>query len=250
MIDVGGRGLSVQLEGEGTPTVVFESGGGEDASVWSSIAPEAQRRSHVRTVVYDRAGLGKSDPAPLPYSIDDEATSLKTALDRADVRGDIVLVAHSYGGFVATLVAASDPRVVGLVLIDANLPGSLDDVAVARLLARYRPQYDELRQARPDLARVMIPLMEAYPATVERMRPVSLPATLPIIDIVAEHSWGDTPEENESLRRAHAVFVAESAAREAVLANDSGHNVMRDRPDIVLGAITSMITRVRAESDR
>ena len=248
MIDVGGRGLSVKLEGDGTPTIVFESGGGDDASVWSDITPEVRRRSHVRTVLYDRAGLGRSDPVPLPYSIDDEAISLKTVLDRVGVRGDTVLVAHSYGGFIATLIAASDPRVVGLVLVDANLPGSFDDAAVAHLLTTYRPQYDALQQARPELARVMIPLMEAYPATVKRMRSVSLPATLPVIDIVAEHSWGSTPEENESLRRAHAAFVAESTAREAVLAKNSGHNVMRDRPDVVLDAITSMIARIRSES--
>lgn len=249
MVDVGGRSLAVHLAGRGSPTVVFESGGGNDGSVWASIAPEVRRRSRVRTMVYDRAGLGKSDPAPLPYSVDDDADALRRALDRAGVRGDVVLVAHSYGGYIVSLVADTDPRIAGLVLVDASIPGDLDDATVERILATYRPQYDTLRQAAPDLARRMIPMMEAYPATVERMRQISLPTSLPVIDIVAEDTWGDTPEEQEATRRAHAAFVAESSAREAVLARGSGHHVMRDRPGVVLDAITRMVERVRSARD-
>jgi pimeloyl-ACP methyl ester carboxylesterase len=73
------------------------------------------------------------------------------------------------------------------------------------------------------------------------------PASLPTIDIVAEHSWGATPEQNDSMRRVHAEFVAAAPeTREAVLADGSGHYVMRDRPDVVLEAIALMIARVRA----
>lgn len=249
MIDVGGHSLAMQIEGKGAPTVVFESGGGNDGSVWASIAPEVRRRNGVRTVVYDRAGLGESDPVPLPYGVENDAASLVTALDRAKVLGDVVLVAHSYGGYIATLVAASDPRIAGLVLLDAGIPGDLDDAGVERTLAKYRPQYDTLRQVAPGLARRMIPMMEAYPATIERVNRVSLSETLPIIDIVAAEAWRDTPEEEALSRRAHAAFVAVSPAREAVLAEGSGHKVMVDRPDLVLDAITRMIARIRSGVD-
>ena len=246
-LDVGGRGLSVEVQGRGTPTVVFESGGGNDGSVWAEIAPEVRRRHGVRTVVYDRAGLGRSDPAPQPYSIGDDAAALRTLLDRLDVRGDVVLVAHSYGGYIATLVADADPRIAGLVLVDAAIPGALDAAGVDRILAKYRPQYDTLRQVAPILAERMIPMMEAYPATVERVNAVALPKTLPIVDITAEHPLGDTPEEQDAERRAHAAFVAVSPAREAMLAEGSGHKVMQDRPDVVLDAVARMIARLRAE---
>jgi pimeloyl-ACP methyl ester carboxylesterase len=68
-----------------------------------------------------RAGLGRSAPSPPPYRIDDEADALRRELDRHGIEAPIVLVAHSYGGFVATLVAAFDRRVAGVVLVDANL---------------------------------------------------------------------------------------------------------------------------------
>ena len=237
--------LSVTVEGEGSPTVVFESGGGNDGSVWADIAPEVRRRADVRTVVYDRAGLGGSGPVPLPYSIDNDAAALGAVLDRAGVDGPVVLVAHSYGGYIASLAAERDPRVAGLVLLDASLPGEPDDATVDRILARYRPLYGRLREEAPDLAPRMISMMEAYPATVDRLRRVVLPASLPVIDVVAEDPWGDTPEEKEASRRSHAAFVAGSPAREAVLAEGSGHQVMVDRPDLVVEAVARMVDRVR-----
>jgi pimeloyl-ACP methyl ester carboxylesterase len=122
----------MDIVGEGSPTVVFENGGGDDASVWANIEPQVRRRLGVRTVLYDRAGLGKSDPKPGAYNIEDEKVALKRALDNCGVRGPIVLVAHSYGGFVSKLMAARDPRVAGVVFIDANLPEFFDQAEVGR----------------------------------------------------------------------------------------------------------------------
>jgi hypothetical protein len=73
-VDVGGYALWMQSRGSGTPTVVFESGGGEDSSEWSNIEPVIRERAKVKTVIYDRAGLGKSDPNPRPYRVEDEGT--------------------------------------------------------------------------------------------------------------------------------------------------------------------------------
>jgi pimeloyl-ACP methyl ester carboxylesterase len=240
--------LWTAVAGTGSPTVVFEAGGGDDSSVWAEVEPAVREANGVRTFVYDRAGLGRSEPpAPGGYRIDDEAAALACALDERGVTGPIVLVAHSYGGFVATLVAATDPRVAGAVLVDANLAAFFDEAEVERLLALYTPQFPALEEQAPELARVMIPLMRAYPDTARRLRAVDYPASLPTIDIVAEQSWGATPEQNDAMRRVHADFVAAAPeTREAVLAEGSGHYVMRDRPDVVLDAIARMVARVRA----
>jgi pimeloyl-ACP methyl ester carboxylesterase len=170
-------------------------------------------------------------------------------LDAVGITAPVVLVAHSYGGFLARLVAAADPRVAGVVLVDANLPEYFDEAVVARLLATYTPQFDELERRAPELARVMIPLMWAYPETVRLARAADYPSTLPTIDIVAERSWGETSAENEAMRRAHADFVAAAPdAREAVFAAGSGHHVLRDRPDVVLDAVARIVERLRGES--
>lgn len=237
--------LWASVRGEGSPTVVFEAGGGEDSSVWSELEPEVRDRFEVRTMLYDRAGLGQSAPSEAPYRIDAEAAALRQELDRNGIGAPVVLVAHSYGGFVATLVAATDPRIAGVVLVDANLAAFFDDAQLERLLAIYRPQYPELEQAAPELAQVMIPIMEAYPGTVARLKKVEIPAEMPVVDIVAERTWVETPDELEAIRRAHRDFVAASPRRRAIFAEGSGHHVMRDRPDVVLDAIGEIVGAVR-----
>jgi pimeloyl-ACP methyl ester carboxylesterase len=238
--------LWASIRGEGSPTVVFEAGGGEDSSVWSELEPEVRDRYKVRTMLYDRAGLGRSPPSAPPYRIDREADALRLELDRHGISSPVVLVAHSYGGFVATLVAATDPRIAGVVLVDANLAGFFDDAQIKRLLATYTPQFRALEEAAPELARVMIPVIEAYPATVARLRQVDIPGATPTIDIVAERTWVETPEEIEAIRQTHRDFVAGSSHRRAVFAEGSGHHVMRDRPEVVLGAIAEVVAAVRA----
>ena len=237
--------LWTSIRGAGSPTVVFEAGGGEDSSVWADLELEVRRGNRVRTMVYDRAGLGRSAPTPPPYCIDDEAGALRRELDRHGITAPVVLVAHSYGGFIATLVAATDPRIAGVVLVDANLASFFDEAQLERLLDTYTPQFPALEQAAPHLARVMIPLIQAYPATVERVRQVDIPAGTPVIDIVAERTWVDTPEEISAIHLAHHGFVAASPQRQAVYADGSGHHVMRDRPDIVLDAVTQMVALAR-----
>jgi pimeloyl-ACP methyl ester carboxylesterase len=244
-VDVGGYALWMQSRGSGTPTIVFESGGGEDSNEWSNIEPVIRDRAKVRTVIYDRAGLGKSDPNPRPYRIEDEGTALRRALDLCDIHGPIIVVAHSYGGFIGEILASDDKRVKGLVLVDANIPSFFDDKEAAVIKARYEPLAGDLRRDKPDVARVLIPVVQAYPATARHMRNVQIPLNLPIIDITAEHTWVDAPNELRAMRRAHAEFVAASPNRVAIFAEGSGHYVSKDRPELVIDAVLHLVLQIR-----
>lgn len=244
-VDAGGYGLWMQSRGEGAPTVVFESGGGEDSSEWSSIESVIRERAKVRTVVYDRAGLGKSDPDPRPYRVEDEATALRRALDQCGVHGPILLVAHSYGGFISEIIASKDKRVKGLVLVDANIPSFFDDQEAAVISARYTPLAEDLIKEKPDLGRNLLRQDQAYPATARYMRNVRIPLNLPVIDITAEHTWVDAPDEVAAMRRAHAEFVASSPHRVGIFAEGSGHYISRDRPEIVIDAILRLISEIQ-----
>ena len=246
-VDVGGYALWIQSKGDGTPTVVFESGGGEDSSEWSNIEPVIRERAKVRTVVYDRAGLGKSDPNPRPYRIEDEGTALRRALDQCDIHGPILLVAHSYGGFISEILASEDKQVKGLVLVEANIPSFFDDKEAAIISARYTPLAEDLIKERPDLGRNLFRQDQAYPATARHMRDVHVPLNLPVIDITAEHTWVDAPDELAAMRRAHSEFVAASPNRVAIFAEGSGHYVSRDRPEILIDAVVRLISEMREQ---
>jgi pimeloyl-ACP methyl ester carboxylesterase len=209
--------------------------------------PLSGKRAKVRTVVYDRAGLGKSDRNPRPYRIEDEGTALRRALDQCDIHGPIILVAHSYGGFISEILASEDKQVKGLVLVDANIPSFFDDKEAAVIKARYEPQADALTRDKPDVAHVLIPVVQAYPATARHMRDVHIPLNLPVIDITAEHAWVDAPDELAAMRRAHSEFVAASPKRVAIFAEGSGHYVSRDRPNIVIDGVLRLISEIHEQ---
>jgi pimeloyl-ACP methyl ester carboxylesterase len=242
-IDVGGYSLWMQVAGEGDLNIVFISGNGSDSSAWANIEPRT-REMGVRTVLYDRAGLGQSDLRPGPYTIDDEVNGLQRALELCGVNGSIVLVAHSYGGAISTLLAHSDARIEGLVSIDAVLPGDLNESVVESVLAEYTPQFAELEKVAPQLASAVIPVVEAYPATANRLNAVTILAEMPVIDIVAERSWMSDPDAAARIKRIHTDFVSASPEREGVFAIGSGHNVMQDQPEIVIAAISRMVARL------
>ena len=247
-VDVGGYALWIRSQGKGNPTVVFESGGGEDSSEWSNIEPVIQERANIRTVVYDRTGLGKSDPNPQPYRIGDEVTALRRALHQCDIDGAIIIVAHSYGGFISEILASQDKRVKGLVLVDANIPSFFDDKEATAISARYTPLAEDLIKDNPGLGRNLLRQDQAYPATARYMRRVHVPLNLPIIDITAEHTWVDGPDELAAMRRAHSKFVAASPNRVSVFAEGSGHYISKDKPAIVIDSVIRLISKLQEQN--
>ena len=118
-VDVDGRRLFLRRVGVGRPSIVFESGGASSSAMWW---PLQDRLADLATVVaYDRAGLGWSDPAPLPRRIEDRAADLHAMLVAAGVPAPYVLVGLSYGGPLIRIFAARHPELVaGLVFVDIS----------------------------------------------------------------------------------------------------------------------------------
>ncbi len=124
MVDVGGRRLRVVTAGPAgeRPTIVLEHGAFGCAADWA-VVQEKLAAKGLRSIAYDRAGLGHSDPGPRPRdgrAIVDDLTALLRELGET---GPLVLVGHSMGGLMVRLFAVTHPdRVVGVVLVDAVTP--------------------------------------------------------------------------------------------------------------------------------
>jgi pimeloyl-ACP methyl ester carboxylesterase len=126
-IDIGGYGLNVNCYGKGKPTVIFESGLGNYSGTWGLVQPEISKIA--RTFSYDRAGLGYSDPpvSDLPRTSLDQVHELHTLLEKANVKGPYIIVAHSIGGYNARLFASTYPEEVsGIVFVDSS-PSNMFD---------------------------------------------------------------------------------------------------------------------------
>src|SRR5713101_4549209 len=115
------RRMHIHVTGEGTPTVVFESGMGASCLSWMVVQPQVTK--FTRAVSYDRAGHGWSDSPRGPRTAGQIAQELHTLLDASGMPGPYVLVGHSFGGYVNRAFAHMYPNdVVGMVLVDSVHP--------------------------------------------------------------------------------------------------------------------------------
>lgn len=111
-----GRQLHYMENGAGRLTVVFESGMGMSRSAWGLVQPLVA--GYARTIVYDRAGSGKSGPDRAPRTLARIADDLICLLNHLGA-GPFILVGHSWGGPVIRTAAALKPAGIrGLVLVD------------------------------------------------------------------------------------------------------------------------------------
>ena len=136
-VDIGGRSLRYACYGTGSPTVIVEPGGGTSLETvfswnrpigWALIVPEIAKKTTI--CAYDRAGLGRSEKAPLPRSSLDVAKDLHALIARAGLSPPFVIAGQSFGGMNARMFAHLYPQAVdGLVLIDSSHPDDYPEVA-------------------------------------------------------------------------------------------------------------------------
>jgi pimeloyl-ACP methyl ester carboxylesterase len=147
LVDIGGRNIYLECRGEGSPTVILESGAYARGDVWTRDLeqPEGERTMvlpavarFTRVCTYDRPGTvtvrnpsldpygplfypSRSDPAPQPRTTQDMVDELHALLTAAEIPGPYVLVGHSAAGLVTRLYASEYPdQVVGMVLLDST----------------------------------------------------------------------------------------------------------------------------------
>jgi pimeloyl-ACP methyl ester carboxylesterase len=131
-VDVGGRKLNMYCTGKGSPTVLFEADGGRSGWDWSAVLPEVTKRT--RACVYDRAGLGFSDPITRASTIANASKDLNFLIKNARLDAPFVLVGAGYGAMVAQHFALrSRGAVTGLVLVQAMHEDQLPKDAAAGL---------------------------------------------------------------------------------------------------------------------
>jgi pimeloyl-ACP methyl ester carboxylesterase len=259
-----GRKVYTECRGEGSPTVVFESGGGDAADAWSTLPPGSTLApvlpavaGFTRVCAYDRPNTtrvtgepSRSDPVPLPRTLTEMAAELHDVLAAAQVPGPYVVVGHSLGGAIGRLHAGSHPDdVVGFVSVDAG--HELIYEAFERLVGP--PSY-QLPGVEYDLPATVVEMRQVYPSHPLQQMPM----------VVLEHSrdrqrfpnpigWKPEwplAELQQVWQTAQEDLSALVPGTVHVVASDSGHYIMIDQPQLVINAIHDVVDAARRGETR
>lgn len=282
MVDVGGYRLHFDCVGNGEPTILLEAGGGLFSLGWISVQSELAKATNTRVCSYDRAGLGWSDETPGPYTIAGEVEALHRGLTALDVKGGIILVGHSYGGFMARLYASQFPHdVIGLVLVDPNTvtfferhPRVLDEVhtqsrilhvaaplGLVRLFAagefrdtmRFQKDEDLSKMLELSLTtkhlRSVAKMLGEFNNSVDALRALNARIEIPVTVLsrgkADQHSpWGD-PAREADWRTGHEQLVGNTKYGTLIIADKSDHMITFDQPELIVEAVKNMVSHVQ-----
>jgi pimeloyl-ACP methyl ester carboxylesterase len=271
LVDVGGYRLHINCTGTGSPTVIIEAGLGDWSTSWGgTVQPEVSKTTRVCT--YDRAGMGWSDPGPLPRDAAHFAKELHTLLQNANIPGPYVMVGHSLGGAaVRVFVHDYASEVAGVVLIESMNPkqGTQSPEILSQSESQSQPFSFQATLARFGVARLLVKvpaIAPSMPAGEEAYYPLyilpqsfqttdnegqGMPASL--AQAAAVKTFGDLPlivltgslNDIPGWTEWQSELLQLSSNSQQMFAEDSGHNIQVDEPQAAVAAILQMVQQVR-----
>lgn len=273
LVDVDGHWMHINCSGAGSPTVIIDAGLGDWSTGWAWVQAEVAATTRVCT--FDRAGIGWSEPGPLPRTARQSTQELHTLLGRAGIEPPYLVVGHSMGGLHARVFAADyRSEVSGLVLIEAmnpgagpvqtgvrtgprslfgfdSIPAALARVGLVRLLGGPLGLHPGLpttvagsyaaRGARPDSAATFLDESRALPESLEQARSVQTLGSLPLL--VLSRNSPAAQDAAWQARQSDLLRLSDRSAQS--FADRSGHLVAIDQPEAAVAAIVQMVHRVR-----
>jgi pimeloyl-ACP methyl ester carboxylesterase len=276
LIDVGGYKMHIDCEGQGTPTVILESGLGDSFFSWQKVQPKIAQ--FTRVCSYDRAGLGYSDTSPHPRTSKVFAEELHTLLHNAGIPAPYVLAGHSMGGFDVRLYASLyRTEVAGVVLIDSShpeqqkrLPPALNDMDATWLREQEFMEFvmpfgiprlmgfcgsdAEVRAAECNFHNAREGVAESK-AISESAAQAAMAGNLGDIPLAVlsedpNQPQPDLPEDlvkpaSDAWQQMQDELAHLSSRGTRVIAKNSGHFIQLDRPDVVIEAVHKVVNQVR-----
>jgi len=221
--------------GNAGPVVVFESGLGDGKESWAPVF--ATTGEFARVLAYDRAGYGGSASSAPIRDGETIVEELRALLSSLELAPPYLLVGHSIGGHFVELFARRYPsEVAGVVFVDARH---------AEFSARCIREEAE-RCDVPLLAKLLMPAaakaeLAASPTTEASLRDAPAFPAVPVQVITAARRPQNMPNLRRAWAEAQADLARLSPLATQTICEECGHYVHRDRPDLVVNAIRSII---------
>jgi len=253
LVSVQGFRLNFRIIKGGSPTILLEAGGAMDLTEWGAIAPELALKTGATVVSYDRAGFGKSDLPEYPCDMKVEAGWLWKSLKHLGFEKDIILVGHSYGGWMIRIEASENPHAVsGIVFIDpfsvelVDLLGVeyLDQHPMAGKLPFDTSQPEKLTKLQRALVRMV---GKGLGPKVEIMNKTVVPKGIPVFIIKSALPFLPKQEEQKAWNQALDRMAASIEGSVLVVAEKSNHMIPFMQPELVIETVIKAIRLAKSE---
>jgi pimeloyl-ACP methyl ester carboxylesterase len=251
MVDVGDHRLHARVFGKGSPAVVLISGFGATQTYWDNIVPALAAETTV--VSYDRAGYGQSELGQQPCTGSEAADELKALLEGLKLPDSHILVGHSYGVKIAKLFAAAYPESTkGIVLIDGASEDWVEDFRAVMTEAEQQ-RFDDMMASVSgrDLPGGRGCEMAALETTIQQLKEIDVTLDVPLVVLTAkdrELSPFHKSLSEETLQKFHQLKLENpkkhlrlSTKGKHIIVENSGHNVHKERPLVVIDAILTLV---------
>jgi len=254
MVDVGGYKLNFRIIPGHGQAILLEAGGGMDSTEWNVLAPRLARETGATVIAYDRAGFGKSDLPETKYDLREDTAALWRGLRTLGLDRNLVLVGHSYGGFLIRFEAAEHPDAVrGVVFVDPFTVEIVDIFGIE--YCNNHPMMGKLPfdTSRPEklskFQRACIRMVGApgrnLSDKIAVMRQAVVPESIPARVITSGIAFLPKPEEQKAWRESHERFTASIKGATLVVAEKSGHMIPYSEPDLIVSVVSEVMRLAR-----
>lgn len=227
IFSVGKRETNVNCIGTGKPTVIFEHGLNEPYTTFGAIQSEIAKIT--RTFSYDRVMLNDKYTTGSDRSSQQQVENLHLLLKKLKIKGPYIIVAHSMAGFNARLFASTYPgEVVGIVFIDCsheNMPWESTVITDNGELTQ-KEVIKSATQVRNSVKK-------------EALR------NIPITVMTADYKNQDNEFLFNYLYGKHEDIASLSDISKHIIAEDSGHNIQSEHPELVISEIKLLLQQIK-----
>ena len=131
LIDINGKNMSIYVEGSGSKTLVFLSGGGTCSPILDFKSLYSLLSDQYRIVVVEKFGYGYSDIVDEDRNIQTILPETRLALNKAGIEGPYVLCPHSMSGIEALYWAQEYPdEIEAIIGLDMAVPEYYENMKI------------------------------------------------------------------------------------------------------------------------
>ena len=131
LIDINGNNISIYVEGSGSKTLVFLSGGGTCSPILDFKSLYSLLSDEYRIIVVEKFGYGYSDIVDEDRDIQTILSETRLALNKAGIEGPYVLCPHSMSGIEALYWAQKYPdEIEAIIGLDMAVPEYYENMKI------------------------------------------------------------------------------------------------------------------------